>query len=153
MVAKASVNMVLGVAGFEPSGQPSPAGRAGNGTSGRVSSHPTVSVVIPVYNEMRTLAELLKRVVAVDFPKEIVIVDDCSTDGSGGGGQQWVVREFPAMIAAFRPEDHQDSSNGGLYGTHPAGLVAAFDLGVDVGDPRGLTADCGMHDLGQHAAC
>lgn len=47
-----------------------------------VISAPTVSVVIPVYNEMRTLAELLKRVVAVDFPKEIVIVDDCSTDGS-----------------------------------------------------------------------
>ncbi len=45
-------------------------------------STPTVSIVIPVYNEMRTLAELLKRVVAVDFPKEIVIVDDCSTDGS-----------------------------------------------------------------------
>lgn len=47
-----------------------------------MTSHPTVSVVIPVYNEVRTLAELLKRVVAVDFPKEIVIVDDCSTDGS-----------------------------------------------------------------------
>lgn len=45
-------------------------------------SVPTVSVVIPVYNEMRTIAELLKRLVAVDFPKEIVIVDDCSTDGS-----------------------------------------------------------------------
>ena len=43
---------------------------------------PTVSVVIPVYNEVRTLAELLRRVVAVDFPKELVIVDDCSTDGS-----------------------------------------------------------------------
>ncbi|MFZ5471651.1 MAG: glycosyltransferase family 2 protein [Myxococcota bacterium] len=41
-----------------------------------------VSVVIPVYNEMRTLAELLRRVVEVDFPKELVIIDDCSTDGS-----------------------------------------------------------------------
>ncbi len=41
-----------------------------------------VSLVIPVFNEMRTLPELLKRVVAVDFPKELVIVDDCSTDGS-----------------------------------------------------------------------
>lgn len=47
-----------------------------------MSSVSTVSVVIPVYNEVRTLAELLKRVVAVDFPKELVIVDDCSTDGS-----------------------------------------------------------------------
>src|SRR5688572_25199879 len=48
----------------------------------RVSPTPTVSLVIPVYNEVRTLAELLRRVVAVDFPKELVIVDDCSTDGS-----------------------------------------------------------------------
>jgi glycosyltransferase involved in cell wall biosynthesis len=42
----------------------------------------TVSLVMPVYNEVRTLAEILRRVVAVDFAKEIVIVDDCSTDGS-----------------------------------------------------------------------
>ncbi len=41
-----------------------------------------VSLVIPVYNESRTLAELLRRVVAVDFPKELVIIDDCSSDGS-----------------------------------------------------------------------
>ncbi len=41
-----------------------------------------VSVVIPVYNEISTLAELLRRVIAVDFPKELVIVDDCSRDGS-----------------------------------------------------------------------
>lgn len=47
-----------------------------------MSSAPTVSLVIPVYNEIRTLQELLRRVVAVDFPKELVIVDDCSTDGS-----------------------------------------------------------------------
>lgn len=41
-----------------------------------------ISLVIPVYNEMNTLAELLRRVVAVDMRKELVIVDDCSTDGS-----------------------------------------------------------------------
>ena len=41
-----------------------------------------ISLVIPVFNETNTLAELLRRVVAVDFPKELVIVDDCSTDGS-----------------------------------------------------------------------
>jgi glycosyltransferase involved in cell wall biosynthesis len=43
---------------------------------------PLISLVIPVYNEMGTLAELLRRVVAVDMRKELVIVDDCSTDGS-----------------------------------------------------------------------
>jgi glycosyltransferase involved in cell wall biosynthesis len=41
-----------------------------------------VSLVIPVYNEIPTLAEILRRCIAVDFPKEIVLVDDCSRDGS-----------------------------------------------------------------------
>ncbi len=42
----------------------------------------TVSLVMPVYNEMRTLEEILRRVVAVNFPKQLVLVDDGSTDGS-----------------------------------------------------------------------
>lgn len=41
-----------------------------------------VTLVVPVYNEMNTLPELLKRVVAVDFPKQIVLIDDGSKDGS-----------------------------------------------------------------------
>jgi glycosyltransferase involved in cell wall biosynthesis len=39
-----------------------------------------LSVVIPVYNEERWLAELVRRVQAVDIPKELIIVNDCSTD-------------------------------------------------------------------------
>jgi len=41
-----------------------------------------VSLVIPVYNEAPTLRELVRRVVAVDLDKELVFVDDGSTDGS-----------------------------------------------------------------------
>jgi glycosyltransferase involved in cell wall biosynthesis len=44
-----------------------------------------LSVVIPVYNEKDTILELLKRVMNVDLgpvQKEIVVVDDCSTDGT-----------------------------------------------------------------------
>jgi len=41
-----------------------------------------LSVVIPVYNERATLQELIRRVVAVDLPKELVLVDDCSSDGT-----------------------------------------------------------------------
>jgi glycosyltransferase involved in cell wall biosynthesis len=41
-----------------------------------------VSLVIPVYNEVATLKELVRRVVAVDMDKELVLVDDGSTDGS-----------------------------------------------------------------------
>ena len=41
-----------------------------------------LSLVIPVYNEAATLREIIQRVVAVDFDKELVLVDDGSTDGS-----------------------------------------------------------------------
>jgi glycosyltransferase involved in cell wall biosynthesis len=41
-----------------------------------------LSVVIPVYNEKNTILELLERVQGVDLPKEIIVVDDYSTDGT-----------------------------------------------------------------------
>ena len=41
-----------------------------------------LSVVIPIYNERESLAELLARVRAVDVEKEIICVDDYSTDGT-----------------------------------------------------------------------
>jgi glycosyltransferase involved in cell wall biosynthesis len=41
-----------------------------------------LSVVIPVYNERQWIRELVRRVRAVPIPKEIVLVDDCSTDGT-----------------------------------------------------------------------
>ena len=42
----------------------------------------TVSIVIPVYNERAYIEELLLRVQAVDLEKEIVVIDDGSTDGT-----------------------------------------------------------------------
>lgn len=41
-----------------------------------------LSVVMPVYNERATIERILAAVRAVDVHKEIVIVDDCSTDGT-----------------------------------------------------------------------
>jgi glycosyltransferase involved in cell wall biosynthesis len=41
-----------------------------------------LSLVIPVYNELATLKASVQRVCAVDLDKELVIVDDGSTDGS-----------------------------------------------------------------------
>jgi len=39
-----------------------------------------LSVIMPVYNEERTIQEIVKRVLEVPLEKELVIVDDCSTD-------------------------------------------------------------------------
>jgi glycosyltransferase involved in cell wall biosynthesis len=52
---------------------------------------PTISVVIPVFNERATIEEIILRVQAVELNKEIVIVDDGSTDGT---------REFLADLSA-----------------------------------------------------
>jgi glycosyltransferase involved in cell wall biosynthesis len=41
-----------------------------------------LSLVIPVYNEVPTLREIVSRIAAVDLDKELVFVDDMSTDGS-----------------------------------------------------------------------
>lgn len=41
-----------------------------------------ISVVIPVYNEVQTIKEIVARVQEVELEKEIIIVDDYSTDGT-----------------------------------------------------------------------
>ncbi|HKJ41042.1 MAG TPA: glycosyltransferase family 2 protein, partial [Sunxiuqinia sp.] len=45
-----------------------------------------LSIVIPVYNEEKTITQLLDKVVDVElkygFTKEMIIVNDCSTDNS-----------------------------------------------------------------------
>jgi glycosyltransferase involved in cell wall biosynthesis len=77
--------------------------------------NPKISVVIPVYNEKATLEEILRRVLENGMRKEIVIVDDCSTDGT---------RQYLEAMA-------QAQSKGGTW-------AAAHDGGdpVDVRDLR-----------------
>ncbi len=47
-------------------------------------SYKLLSVIIPVYNEKTTISEVIEKVSAVDLPieKEIIVVDDGSTDGT-----------------------------------------------------------------------
>ena len=47
------------------------------------AKEPLVSVIIPVYNSKKRLASCLDHVDALDYPAlEVIVVDDCSTDGS-----------------------------------------------------------------------
>jgi len=41
-----------------------------------------LSIVMPVYNEMASIQEVIRRVLASPLPKELIIVDDGSTDGT-----------------------------------------------------------------------
>ena len=41
-----------------------------------------ISIIIPVYNEAQTLREIIRRVNAAPYDKEIILIDDYSSDGS-----------------------------------------------------------------------
>lgn len=41
-----------------------------------------LSVIVPVYNESKTISEILGRIETAPYTKEIIIVDDASTDGT-----------------------------------------------------------------------
>jgi glycosyltransferase involved in cell wall biosynthesis len=43
---------------------------------------PLLSVVMPVYNERTTIDEIIERVLAVPLRIELIVVDDCSRDGT-----------------------------------------------------------------------
>jgi len=69
--------------------------------------YPTcLSVVIPVYNEASTLKEVVTKVLGVPCLLEVIIVDDCSTDGTAE-----VAKELAATHPQVRAVNH--SRNGG----------------------------------------
>jgi glycosyltransferase involved in cell wall biosynthesis len=93
-----------------------------------------LSVVIPVYNERATLGEILRRVRAAPLAKEIIIVDDGSTDGT---------RELLASMAAtdlrilYHPENRGKGAalkTGFLAASGNIVLVQDADLEYDPAD-------------------
>jgi glycosyltransferase involved in cell wall biosynthesis len=61
---------------------------------------PKLSVVIPVYNEKPTIDEILRRVIDSPIRKEVVIVDDCSTDGTRQILENLAARQTRGEISA-----------------------------------------------------
>lgn len=43
---------------------------------------PILSVIIPVYNEAETIVKILNKINSINIDKEIIVVDNCSTDGT-----------------------------------------------------------------------
>jgi len=76
-----------------------------------------LSIIVPVYNEKRTILTVLKRVESAPYDKEILVIDDCSTDGT-----REVLREID--------ETRQIPSIRVLYHAVNQGKGAALRTGV-----------------------
>jgi cellulose synthase/poly-beta-1,6-N-acetylglucosamine synthase-like glycosyltransferase len=73
-------------------------------------AYPSVSVIVPVWNEEKTLEATMNSLLALDYPADkltLMIVDDGSTDGTWALTQE-LVKKHP-QIQAFRKE------NGGKH--------------------------------------
>jgi glycosyltransferase involved in cell wall biosynthesis len=94
---------------------------------------PCLSVVMPVYNEASTVGGVLKAVLAQRPVKELVVVDDASTDGSWEALTE-VARSDP-RANVFRHERNQGKgaalTTGFSHATSPIVLVQDADLEYD----------------------
>ena len=63
-----------------------------------------ISAVMPVYNEQRTLQEVVERVLAVSMPVELICVDDGSRDGSREILEE-LQRKHPQIKVLFQPRN------------------------------------------------
>jgi glycosyltransferase involved in cell wall biosynthesis len=59
-----------------------------------------VSFIIPAYNEVSTIAALLEAVERLELEKQIVVVDDGSTDGGGDVIAEWGLRHPEHVVVA-----------------------------------------------------
>lgn len=78
-----------------------------------------ISIIIPVYNSKERLAECLKSVAQQDYkPLEVIVVDDCSTDGS-----LEICREFEKKYSFFHvyTKKNEGVSAARNYGLKRAG--------------------------------
>jgi len=76
------------------------------------------SVVIPCFNERKTVLELIDRVKAAPIDKEIIVVDDCSTDGTRALLQQRLEERGDIILELLE-------RNGGKGAAVQAGLKCA----------------------------
>ena len=109
---------------------------------------PVLSVIVPVYNEVGTIRQILEKIDAVNIDKEIVVVDDSSSDGTDK-----VLRGI--KLANLKVIHH--SSNRGKGAAFLTGLANATgefiivqdaDLEYDPNDYLALMGEIKKNDVG-----
>ena len=99
---------------------------------------PLISIVVPVYNEARTVAAVIERLVAIDLPaaREILVVNDGSTDGTRDVLDQLAQRPELRVIHAEKNGGKGSAIRIG-FGQAAGTIVAIQDADLEL-DPAQL---------------
>lgn len=106
-----------------------------------VAPSPALSIIVPVYNEVRTSREVIDRLLAIDLPlaRDIVVVDDGSTDGTREVLDQAMDDRLPiTVLHAERNAGKGSAIRRGLQ-VAKGSIVAIQDADLEL-DPRQLVA-------------
>jgi len=95
-----------------------------------------LGVIMPVYNEARTIDEIIRRVIAQSSVCELVVVDDGSSDGTLA-----LLRQWPLLDKRVRILEHESNRGKGaairtgrLASTAPVVIMQDADLEYDPAD-------------------
>jgi glycosyltransferase involved in cell wall biosynthesis len=94
-----------------------------------------LSVVIPVYNEKNTIHDIVRRVRAVPIRKQIILVDDCSRDGTREILKDWSQTQSDLTIAFHEQNAGKGAAlrTGFAQATGQMVIVQDADLEYDPG--------------------
>lgn len=95
---------------------------------------PPLALVIPVHNEEHLLGDLLAAIDRIDYPEDrlaVVLVDDCSSDGSAALMRRWTQKRGGSrLLALTSPHGKASALMAGLAAVPPVELVAFCDADV-----------------------
>ncbi|MBI1803932.1 MAG: glycosyltransferase family 2 protein [Ignavibacteriae bacterium] len=94
-----------------------------------------LSVIIPAYNEERTIRHILEKIFAVPIEKQVIVVDDCSTDGTSKILQEYAVARKIDLVRHTKNSGKGSAIRTGIrYIEGEVVIIQDADLEYDPGD-------------------
>ncbi|PIT91356.1 hypothetical protein COU17_01005 [Candidatus Kaiserbacteria bacterium CG10_big_fil_rev_8_21_14_0_10_49_17] len=95
----------------------------------KITRYPSVAVIVPCFNEERTIAATIRSLLALQYPKsklEIILVDDGSTDGSASILQRFANR-YSHVRFIQKENGGKHSAMNTAFNTTTAELIGCLD--------------------------